>query len=140
MGHDDVLEVACSCGAVRLTLAGKPIAQFFCHCDDCQKVHGAPMVGIAAWPADATRVHGEVSRWALKRTPRITCVACGTRMFAAPQAAPIHGVSATLLPSGMFAPAWHHQCQFAQRPVVDALPHYAGWPPALGGSDTTVDW
>ena len=35
-------KVQCRCGAVEIEITAKPIVQFFCHCDDCQAVHGAP--------------------------------------------------------------------------------------------------
>jgi hypothetical protein len=36
-------KVQCRCGAVEIEIIAEPIVQFFCHCDDCQAVHGAPM-------------------------------------------------------------------------------------------------
>ncbi len=44
------MNIQCRCGAVELELASEPIVQFFCHCDDCQAVHGAayaPEVGLS---------------------------------------------------------------------------------------------
>jgi hypothetical protein len=28
--------IQCLCGAVKMELTGEPIAQLYCHCDDCQ--------------------------------------------------------------------------------------------------------
>jgi len=39
-------EIQCRCGAVWIELTAEPIAQFFCHCDDCQAVHGAAEGGL----------------------------------------------------------------------------------------------
>jgi hypothetical protein len=36
-------KVLCRCGATELEISAEPIVQFYCHCDDCQAVHGAPM-------------------------------------------------------------------------------------------------
>ena len=33
-------KVKCRCGAVELEISAEPIVQFYCHCDDCQAVHG----------------------------------------------------------------------------------------------------
>ena len=30
--------LTCPCGAVELTVRGTPLAQFYCHCDDCRKM------------------------------------------------------------------------------------------------------
>jgi hypothetical protein len=45
-----------------------------------------------------------------------------------------------LLPPGDFQPAFHVQCQFAVRPIVDDLRHYKGMPKRFGGSDDAVGW
>jgi hypothetical protein len=134
-------EIQCRCGAVRVELGREPIAQFFCHCDDCQAVHGAAYVPIAMYPADAVKVtRGSPSAWKLKTMPRRTCPDCGTRVFAEPPQLGICGVSAYLLPQGTFTPTFHIQCQFAVRPVKDDLPHFKSLPARFGGSDETVDW
>ena len=35
----DAISVRCRCGGVEMEISADPIAQFFCHCDDCQAVH-----------------------------------------------------------------------------------------------------
>lgn len=134
-------EIECRCGTVRVELSGEPIAQFFCHCDDCQAVHGAAYIPVAMYPADAVKVtRGRPSVWRLRETPRTTCPACGTRIFAEVSQIGVRGVSGLLLPKGAFRPAFHIQCQFAVRPVKDDLPHFKAFPARFGGSDETVDW
>ena len=32
--------IQCRCGAVEIEISAAPIVQFYCHCDDCQAVHG----------------------------------------------------------------------------------------------------
>jgi hypothetical protein len=41
--------VQCRCGATEIEIGAEPIVQFFCHCDDCQAVHGG---AYAPRPAD----------------------------------------------------------------------------------------
>ena len=41
---DKTVLVQCRCGEVQLELTGDPTVQFYCHCDDCQAVHGAAYV------------------------------------------------------------------------------------------------
>jgi hypothetical protein len=36
----------CHCGAVRYALAGEPKWSALCHCGDCRRHAGAPMVGF----------------------------------------------------------------------------------------------
>lgn len=122
-------------------LSGAPIAQFFCHCDDCQAVHGGAYLPVAVYPSAAVEVtSGETTVWALKTTPRTSCTACGTRLFAELTALGVRCVTASLLPAGDFAPTFHMNCRFAVRPITDDLPHFDARPPAFGGSDARVGW
>jgi hypothetical protein len=133
--------IQCLCGAVQMELTGEPIAQLYCHCDDCQAVHGAAYISAAMYPIPATRiVSGDLLLWKRKVTTRATCRACGTRMFAEPPGLGIRAITSTLLPPGSFKPTFHMQCQYARVPVKDDLPHYKGFPAAFGGSDEQVAW
>lgn len=133
--------IQCNCGAVRLEFSGEPIAQAYCHCDDCQAAHGAAYVPVALfWLRDVRVVAGDPLLWKLKTTPRATCRECGTRLFAEPSGMGVRGVMALLLPKGMFKPAFHMQCQHALLPVKDSLPHFKGFPAAFGGSDEQMPW
>lgn len=134
-------QVQCNCGAVKLEITGEPVAQFYCHCDDCQAVHGAAYVPTVMFPVDTVRiVAGETMQYTLKVTPRTSCSRCGTRLYAEPAGMGVKGVMAAILPPGMFQPAFHVQCQHTRIPVRDELPHYRGYPTVFGGSDETVSW
>jgi hypothetical protein len=75
-------KVQCRCGAVEIEITAEPIVQFFCHCDDCQAVHGGAYAPESVYPADAVKVvRGDPMAWKLKRNPRVTCRECGTRLF-----------------------------------------------------------
>ena len=41
----------CHCGAVRYRLTGAPAYAALCHCDDCRKSAGAPLVHWTCFPA-----------------------------------------------------------------------------------------
>lgn len=134
-------EIQCHCGAIRVELRGDPKAQFFCHCDECQAVHGAAYIPVAMYAADAVKVtRGSPNAWKLRATPRVTCAECGTRIFAEVPGIGVRAVTGSLLPKGMFRPTFHMQCQFAVRPINDDLPHFKGFPPQFGGSDEKVEW
>ncbi len=135
------LTVQCLCGAVAIELSGEPFACFYCHCDDCQAVHGAAYLPAAVYLYDQTRVvRGEPALWRRKTTARATCGACGTRLFAEPPGREFRSITGYLLPRGAFAPTFHVQCQHALLPVRDDLPHYRGFPAAFGGTDERVSW
>jgi len=63
-----VFEAQCRCGAIGLKIAGKPIVQLYCHCDDSQAAHAAAYVPAAIYPAAAA---AEVSRGKPKRDAAI---------------------------------------------------------------------
>jgi len=137
----DTLSVGCRCGAVEIEISADPIAQFFCHCDDCQAVHGAAFVPESVYPASAVKVvRGQPSSWTLKRNPRLSCPECGTRLFIDVLSLGLRGVNGYLLPQERFHAQYHMQCQFAVRPVVDDLPHYKSRAPQFGGPSDTVNW
>lgn len=133
--------LSCRCGSVQLRISGAPIAQFYCHCDDCQAVTGGAFASITLFPADAVAVIGENTfTWTYKTLPRTRCSTCGTLLFGEPPGLGMRGVSGALFPAGKFEPAFHNQCQYALMPVKDELPHFKGLPAIFGGTDETVDW
>jgi hypothetical protein len=135
------LDIQCPCGHVGVELRGEPLGHLYCHCDDCQAVHGAAYVPVAVYPADAVTVtRGEPIVWARKTAQRFTCLRCGARLFAAPEGNRVRGVTAYLLPEGHFKPMAHIYCQFALLPIKDDLPHYKTVPARWGGSDETTEW
>jgi len=135
------LDLQCRCGAIGLRVSGEPVAQFYCHCDDCQNAHGAAYVPEAIYPAQAVEVvRGAPVASAVKTTPRLRCVDCGTHLFAEIASAGLRGVGGFLLPRREFKPQFHVQCRYAVLPVVDDLPHFKGFPASFGGSDEVVDW
>jgi hypothetical protein len=132
--------IQCSCGAVEIQLSGRPLLQYFCHCDDCQAVHGKAYA-CALYPASAVSVAGaETETFTLKSSPRTRCTGCGTYLFAEVPGQPVRGVNAELLPEGMFSPEFHIQCRYAKAPVVDDLPHFKGTPARFNGSDELMKW
>jgi hypothetical protein len=146
VGHTDVIREAimrlnCRCGAIELDISAEPVAQFFCHCDDCQAVHGAAYVPESVYPAAAvTVVKGTPVDWTLKRNPRFFCGQCGTRLFIEVAALKLRGLNGYLLPEGSFLPTFHMQCRYAVHPLSDGLPHFRSRAPQFGGSDERVDW
>jgi len=137
----DTISVRCRCGAVEIEISDDPIAQFFCHCDDCQAVHGAAYAPESVYRASAVKVtRGEPSSWTLKRNPRLSCRECSTRLFIDVLNRGLRGVNGYLLARDSFQAQYHMQCQFAVRPIVDDLPHFKSRAPQFGGPGDTVDW
>lgn len=73
----------CHCGAVRYEVAGSPMHVTLCHCSDCRKASGAPMVAWAMYADHALTVtSGEaVTRNSSGAAMRAFCGACGTGLW-----------------------------------------------------------
>ncbi|MBL0020933.1 GFA family protein [Sphingorhabdus sp.] len=73
-------EGGCHCGAVRYEVAGEPQHVALCHCSDCRKSAGAPMVAWAAFAEDEFKlVQGELTTFNSSGTAlRGFCPKCGT--------------------------------------------------------------
>lgn len=130
--------VSCPCGQARLRISGDPLVQFYCHCNDCRRVHGAAYTPEAMFKAREVAVEGETIALTLKSTPRVSCAKCGTRLFADLPALKLRGVSGTLLPD--FKAELHINCESALAPVRDDLPHYANSPESFGGDGKLAEW
>lgn len=74
------LQGGCQCGAVRYEVNGTPQHVALCHCSDCRKSAGAPMVAWAAFAeAEFTLLQGDVTTFNSSGTAmRSFCPKCGT--------------------------------------------------------------
>jgi hypothetical protein len=136
-----MIEAECRCGAIGLKIAGEPLVQLYCHCDDCQSAHAAAYVPSAIYPAESVEVvRGKPTPTIVKSTRRMRCAACGAYLFSELPSVGMRSVSAYLLPMGRFKPQFHVQCAHAVLPVVDDLPHYKGFPASFGGAEEFVAW
>lgn len=73
----------CHCGAVRYTVEGAPLHVVLCHCTDCRKSAGAPMVAWAMFTEDGFRVtSGEAKTHNSSGSAlRSFCGECGTGLY-----------------------------------------------------------
>jgi len=72
----------CRCGAVRYEM-DRPHQAAVCHCEDCRRSSGAPMVGWMGVHADRFRItQGEARMWSSDgRAQRHFCGTCGTGLY-----------------------------------------------------------
>lgn len=73
----------CHCGATRYEVGGEPITHVLCHCTDCRRSAGAPMVGWTMYPIEAVKVtRGAAKAYASSEHGRRHFRAdCGTGIF-----------------------------------------------------------
>lgn len=125
----------CHCGAIRYVASAPPLHHALCHCTDCRRSAGAPMVGWAMFLAEHVTVSGEPKVYRSSEDGRRHfCPACGTGLFYSNENV-LPGIidvqSATLDdPDGL--PAEVH-IQVAERIIwmkdIGTLPEFARFPP-----------
>lgn len=73
----------CHCGAVRYEVSGGPVHAALCHCSDCRKNAGAPMVGWTAFTSNNFKVtSGEAVTFNYSgASMRSFCGTCGTGLW-----------------------------------------------------------
>lgn len=77
------LEGGCQCGAVRYEIAGTPERVSLCHCRDCQKSAGAPMVAWMMVPEGDFQIRKGKAREVNSSGDsfRFFCGQCGTGLY-----------------------------------------------------------
>lgn len=73
----------CGCGAVAFALAGEPGSVSLCHCGDCRRAAGAPLVAWAEYPETALTITrgAPKTRNSSGAAMRSFCPDCGTGLF-----------------------------------------------------------
>ena len=129
----------CACGEIQYSCHETPLAQFNCHCTQCQTASGGAFVTVALVNESALsieigqpkyfRTTGDSGRW----TDRAFCQYCGTPMFAKGEVGPgfISIKPGTLDDKSWFnptvdtwafsAPAW--LCQNPELPKAKKVPN-----------------
>ncbi len=72
----------CHCGAISYEAEGEPEHHALCHCGDCRRCAGAPMVGWMAFKESQVRISGSPVTYASSEHGRRDfCGVCGTGLF-----------------------------------------------------------
>lgn len=124
----------CHCGAIHYEMPAEAVYHALCHCADCRRHAGAPVVAWAMVPADQLRVTGQPAIYhSSGHGRRHFCAACGTGLFYVNEAM-LPGMvdiqSATLDNPDALPPT--AQIQVAERigwmRTAHALPEFARYP------------
>ena len=77
----------CHCGTIRYQAEGEALTHALCHCTDCRRHAGAPMVGWTMYPQSAVRVtKGTPKVYASSENGRRQfCPDCGPRLWHEPE-------------------------------------------------------
>lgn len=74
-------EGRCHCGVISYVVEGKEVYHSLCHCTDCRRWSGAPMVGWIAFKKDQIKIKGDPISYTSNNAVREFCGACGTGLF-----------------------------------------------------------
>ena len=124
----------CHCGVVRYEVQGDPAYSALCHCTDCRKASGAPMVGWALFPREAVTIEGALTHYrSSEAAERLFCPTCGTGLFYLNEQifpGQIDVQIATLDDPDAFPPQIHVQCAEAAPWTLEAhaLPRFERYP------------
>lgn len=72
---------SCLCGSVRYSVAAESFGTSLCHCEDCRKSSGAPVVAWTFFPVGTIRFDGEVRTVRFAGRERTFCPACGSPLM-----------------------------------------------------------
>lgn len=74
-----MIEGGCLCGAVRYRIDAAPRVTSYCHCEDCRKASGAPVVAWTFFPNGfLTWIRGAPRTLEFAERVRTFCPDCGT--------------------------------------------------------------
>ena len=77
-----MLRGQCHCGGIRYEMPSQVLHHALCHCSDCRRHAGAPMVGWAMVPADQVSITGTPKTYdSSEHGRRLFCGECGTGLF-----------------------------------------------------------
>lgn len=73
----------CHCGAVRYEVTGEPLTHALCHCSDCRRHSGAPVVGWTMYLKNSLKLtKGNPKLYeSSEHGRRQFCPTCGTGLF-----------------------------------------------------------
>ena len=79
-------DIECECGAVKLSLSGKPRVKGFCHCEDCRDLLNIPFHSVTAWNSDQVKIVQGESILSSHQHPtldmkRVFCSSCGETIY-----------------------------------------------------------
>ncbi len=77
-----MLHGQCHCGNIQYDMSAEILNHALCHCSDCRRHAGAPMVGWAMLPVDQVKISGTPRTYkSSEHGRRLFCADCGTGLF-----------------------------------------------------------
>jgi hypothetical protein len=132
----------CFCGAVELSVVGKPAAMGYCHCTSCRHWSAGPVNAFTLWPPSAVTItRGADQLGSYKKTEnsiRKWCKSCGGHVLTEHPGFKLIDVYAAVIPDFPFQAMLHVNYGETALHIHDGLPKQKDFPKEMGGSGTTV--
>jgi hypothetical protein len=132
----------CFCGAVELTVTGKPAAMGYCHCTSCREWSAGPVNAFTLWEPTAVKItKGEDQLGTYNKTPtsaRKWCKTCGGHVFTDHPPLKLVDVYAATIPDLPFKAEVHVNYGETVLKIKDGLPKQKDFPAEMGGSGTLL--
>ncbi len=71
---------SCRCGVIGAEAKAEPFLVSYCHCRDCRKQTGAPVMAFVGFRESDLAWHGEPARWRSGGVERAFCASCGSQI------------------------------------------------------------
>ena len=132
-------EGGCLCGSVRYKINADPLMTVFCHCRDCQRTSGAPLMASMMFPQTHVAIEGALNTFASiadsgSKVERGFCPKCGSHILAQSSGYPDSVVIAagSLDDPASFKAGLAVYCQSAMHgvSVPDDIPQFDAMPPS----------
>lgn len=140
---EPIYKGSCFCGAVELTVTGKPEGMGYCHCNSCRAWGAAPINAFTLWkPANVKVTKGEEDIGVFHKSEqsyRQFCVKCGGHIMTAHPPMDLVDVYAAVVPEFPFEPVVHVHYGEKVVSVKDGLPKLNDLPAEMGGSGKTLN-
>ena len=134
----DTYKGGCFCGEVAFEVSGEPVAEGYCHCNDCRTWSAAPFIAFTLWPPEAVKIiagEDSVSSFSKSdRSERKFCTACGGHLMNAHPGMNLVDVYPSQMNGFNHTPTLHVAYGEKVVAVKDGLPKFADVPAEFGGS------
>ena len=120
----------CRCGGIVVSVSSEPEVSVYCHCDDCRRSTGAPLIAaIGVFKSSTHWVAKEtLSTWKNGTCTRLFCLRCGSPIAQEHESAPdkIFFNTAFMDEPEKFPPTFHsfEGQQISWLELTDDLPRY----------------
>ena len=132
----------CFCGAVEITVVGKPAAMGYCHCQSCRSWSAGPVNAFSLWAPDAVRImRGADQIGAFSKSAnsiRKWCKQCGGHLLTEHPGFGLTDVYTAVIPDLPFTPMLHVNYGETVLSLHDGLPKQRDFPKEMGGSGLLV--